>query len=499
MPNIYHPGEKIPELEAAIDGGVSMVMHTPDEVEAAKRVCAITTGSNAPLHAIYGMLNVSANAVEQLAMITAAVSDDAVSRLHWEKIETDVPAHDGQALAATLSFAHDLWKRQPSPSDLNVVLAVARPDSTDGGQLEIGKGKPALVFHRGSILAALASAPLRVAKFAVMMVPTGAVVPTQRAKNIVQNFRKKALLNPSVEPLERFATMNQGALQGKKAVIIFLHGLLSIDVGLFDPLLLRLREDLGNDCVFVGFPHNTLATIKANADELLSEINRVIRVNGPKIAFVCHSRGGLVARNAAAQLFEMDRAWIQKIRGCVTFGTPHRGCPLAEAPDAFLGAFMAIQAALGGGSFMSLADGIIYASSVKPLAGITDLRPTEANDSYLLKLQELEHRTAPAGALRALEILGVGGRASEQRGWLAVLARKLLADDENDLVVETESSMSRLVIAEENQCQTECDHFNYFKPAEMELAHIGKVVGFLAKSLGYEVPTRKAALAGGGR
>ena len=59
------------------------------------------------------------------------------------------------------------------------------------------------------------------------------------------------------------------------------------------------HQALDEDYLIVGWPHDTLTKIKANAEKLFEDIYSKIGYNGPPIVFVCHSRGGLVARKAA--------------------------------------------------------------------------------------------------------------------------------------------------------------------------------------------------------
>jgi pimeloyl-ACP methyl ester carboxylesterase len=479
MPSIHHSGERIPEFGAAIQGGIAMTMRRPAEMDYVQSLCEMSADSNSPMHAMYGMLD---SDVEQsrspwLRRGFRKISQEERSYLshHWREIADEkILFHDAVALGATLSFAREIWTHESE--DLNAVLAIARPDS-DGGELKIGRGKPALVLHRGSILASLASrSAISAVKFAVLLFPSSAVFPTQRAERIMEDFRAKALRGDGVEQLERIDAVQKGDLDDVGSVIIFVHGLLSIDVGLFDPLIRRLRTALGEDVVFLGFPHNTLTSIDTNGELLMREIERVAGMQGPRIALIGHSRGGLVARSAAARLFKRNASWQQKIAGCVTFGTPHEGCPLAEAPNDFLGTLIAIQAAQGGNGFFSLANALGYAHLEKSLDGIRDLRPADAKDSYLIKLRDLERASAPAKSERALEILAVGGKVKEYSGLLKSLARRMLAGHDSDLVVETRSSLSRFLPHRE---ETDCDHFNYFNDYGMNSDHIQKVIDFL--------------------
>jgi pimeloyl-ACP methyl ester carboxylesterase len=497
MPDIYRSGKKIPELGAAIKGGVAMVMHKPAEMEYPRSLCAMAAVSNSPMHTIYGMLDINGDAAGTAATMAKKELGETeggdYARMHWEQVDEKSLAHDAMALDATLSFAHELWSREEA--DLNAVLAVANPGTPDA-ELTIGAGKPALVMHRGSILATItARSVLSAAKYAVLLFPSSAVFPTQQANSIKNSFRLKARQAPGVEPLQSLEEIPSGGFSDRKAVIIFVHGLLSTDIGVFDPLIKLLRTSLGNDCAFVGFPHNTLTAIDTNGEALMRDIERAVGNNGPPICFVCHSRGGLVARSAAARLFAYREAWKQKIRGCVTFGTPHEGCPLAEAPNDFLGVLVAVQAAKGGNGFFSLVDALKFVASEKSFAGIRDLRPADAQDSYLIKLRDLERTTALPKAERLLDILAIGGTADTTNGWLASLARRTLKA-ESDLIVETSSSLSRFITRRE---RSNSDHFDYFTSSQMESAHFEKVTRFLAERLHFAQGDSERGTDEGGR
>src|SRR5439155_21126613 len=75
---------------------------------------------------------------------------------------------------------------------------------------------------------------------------------------------------------------------------------------------------------FVGWPHNTLTSISVNANRLTDALESTFLPHPPKILFVCHSRGGLVARDAIANLLalkERGPTWRQALVGLTTFGT----------------------------------------------------------------------------------------------------------------------------------------------------------------------------------
>lgn len=74
-------------------------------------------------------------------------------------------------------------------------------------------------------------------------------------------------------------------------------------------LIDRIENHSSLRSVYVlGWPHDTLAPVKVNAQHLAEMIERLLGASGLPIVFVCHSRGGLVARAAAVALLQPTRA-----------------------------------------------------------------------------------------------------------------------------------------------------------------------------------------------
>ena len=91
----------------------------------------------------------------------------------------------------------------------------------------------------------------------------------------------------------------------------------------------RLASDLGYTPVYLRY--NSGLHISENGRsvaELLEALVREWPVEVAQIALVGHSMGGLVARSAAHQASEDDRAWVHRVRHVVSLGTPHLGAPL---------------------------------------------------------------------------------------------------------------------------------------------------------------------------
>jgi pimeloyl-ACP methyl ester carboxylesterase len=161
------------------------------------------------------------------------------------------------------------------------------------------------------------------------------VARSKRRANIVHALRD----NAKGLRLPRLDSIKGPDLQNKTGVVIFLHGLMSTDAGTFDEFVKQLSAaPFAQPLVLVSWPHDTLASIDANAEDLSVLIEDTLGGSSLPVAFVCHSRGGLVARRTAVELMEIDKArWQPRLRGLITFGTPHDGAELAESGDELIG------------------------------------------------------------------------------------------------------------------------------------------------------------------
>ena len=191
------------------------------------------------------------------------------------------------------------------------------------------------------------------------------------------------------------------------------------------------------------------------------------------VVFVAHSRGGLVARQTAIELYKVDQSWKNHLRGCVTFGTPHKGAVLAESPDDLIGLFVMAAGTTGPRKVASLVDTLLYRSQTNRFPGIEDLRPRVRGGEFLESLENAET------AKRTLKIFAFGGKVQPLgvRGWIT---ERLLGVADHDLVVETTSSLPTFVPAA-NQRKLSCDHFGYFQDAQS--ASLQEAAKFIADAL----------------
>jgi hypothetical protein len=482
MPDVYTEGQQIPELGGVVRGGVTVVLHHPDEMEGLQALCLLAgRPPEEPLHAISQAL--TAPGLDLRLWTTWK------RRLlpYWGRENGDsLPASgtaidDWEALPFVLSLIHDIWAEQGEEvNQLCVTMSIPDPTENTDRVLELESEMSALVFHRGSIQATLKKAKetLKVTGYAVAIAVRYLLRPKLWAPDFVETLRRKAEQSQNVEQLGRLDQVSDvDQLRTKRGVIIFLHGLLSTDVGLFDSLIRRLKTgpDIRDHVAIIGWPHNTLAKIDENGLDLYDLITDVIGLGGPKVAFVCHSRGGLVARSVATKLYTNSMKWKDQLRGCVTFGTPHQGAGLAAYPHRFLGTFV-----VGGHTFQqnkslsSLVGTLLY-SERYGTQGIEDLRPPKEGGDFLTELSSQE-RKQEEGKLRALNIFAVGGAVSPRSNLFHIMSNYALATSQHDLIVETISSTPPVI---HPFYRPDCDHFSYFTEYYGHQEHLGRAVSFL--------------------
>jgi hypothetical protein len=280
--------------------------------------------------------------------------------------------------------------------------------------------------------------------------------------------------------LPHLESLHPGVFEHKSAAVIFLHGLMSIDVGTFDEFIKALeRRDRKGALLLATWPHDTLGDITLNAEELAEHIQRQIGNSHLPIAFVCHSRGGLVARRTVVELIQSNPTWRSRLRACVTFGTPHEGAGLAEKADELLGKLLLQMTVYQRAGSVPLVDALWTAREFGKLPGITDLRPRINGGRFLRDLAKDERQLSEGAGLTPVPIFAVGGN-TQGKGVAGWLTRRFFRGAPNDLIVELSSSTSPRL---REQAETTCDHFGYFSMDEMRKAHIASALLFLQKHL----------------
>jgi hypothetical protein len=208
----------------------------------------------------------------------------------------------------------------------------------------------------------------------------------------------------------------------REAAVVAVHGTMSCAV----PLAGLLSRHLHHAPVH-RFEHDTWLPLSVNAELL---VDRLVAAGTERLLLVGHSRGGLVARHAAAAL---EHAHGRRVE-VVTWGAPFRGTPLVGAAEvARSGASGLVSLLLDptglARPLLDQATRWIARGLTRELpAGITDMKPA-------------------AGALAALRLTGpvpttaVGGRAQALHDTWG-LATGFFEGVENDHVVETSSALA---------------------------------------------------------
>ena len=122
-------------------------------------------------------------------------------------------------------------------------------------------------------------------------------------------------------------------------VIVFIHGTVSCCL-----------QSLGDLCPkappiqIFRYEHDTFHRLKDNGDELAELITT--RLNAKRLLLVGHSRGGLVGR---ATMTALSRLHYQGEVHLLTFGTPHKGTPLANAANGLVNLLLRLGSHVAGG------------------------------------------------------------------------------------------------------------------------------------------------------
>jgi len=472
MPRVYQRRQHIPELKGEIRGGLAILAHDPMEVGALDQL--VEHSAALPGDPMENLYRVVANAGSSLDGWVDGVKVRSGDNPPMLREEADLRVW---ALRQSLKVAGDLWEAQPTSDrdQLALALIVPRP----GQSPRLDSGRPAFVLDFGSIRARVLTAGGRLREFGVALFP---VARSKRKAKLVEALRDSA----TGERLPRLETIREGDLAGKTGVVIFLHGLISTDVGTFDRFIDELRQDAALDpsTLHVSWPHDTLDSIGLNAEQLSEAIEQQLGASDLPIAFVCHSRGGLVARRTVVELLEIDRArWQPRLRGCVTFGTPHEGAELAESGDEMIGKLLLMKTAASQAGLVPLIDALYAVKGRKSLEGITDLRPRSNGGKFLRRLKRAEARLTKRAGAMPVRLYAVGGNASAT-GLTGMLSRRYFGGAANDLVVPCASATPA---AAETTAVAPCDHFGYFSAQEMRTPATAGAVAFLRTLLRADV------------
>ena len=496
MASIYRSERPIVDLNLVVRGAATILLSHPDEVAGLQALClAVGRNQERPTDRIFEALARAGDLID-LDRARERPSDVRVS--DWREVSArELAVSPVREIVAALGLAEAVWRRQDGDVPaLALTLSVSDPSFRPEPMIDMVGDNPGWLLYPGSIKTALFLRAFRGAGFVVGVFSRGVGVE-DRANHVIEALRTKQLERiPRVRSLGRVDQARSEELGGKCGVVLFLHGLLSTDLGTFDAAIDHLRAEgfREDEFLFVGWPHNTLTQIAFNSNDLCVEIRRLwepYRSASPRLAFVCHSRGGLLARHVAATLLREDYGrWSAIIKGCVTFGTPHIGTGLADAPDDLLALLIATGAWRGTGTLAALSDVLWIAKRNRTLEGVEDLRTMQGarNEAgrapFQRELLELERlRVGGRMPYRWLDVLTVGAKIDPSATWFYDMASRAMSGKANDVAVPLESSLPDSTRGFTSAPESSCDHFSYFTADEVMKTHYGEVADFLRRAL----------------
>lgn len=151
---------------------------------------------------------------------------------------------------------------------------------------------------------------------------------------------RKSKLAKEVPNIFNYPSPNYASSKGPELVVL-VHGTFSCAMRMLTAMDEQDLTPTNNNMMWVRYEHDTFLPVNDNAIELA----RLVRTklpdpNQPKVIFVCHSRGGIVAVEAVKRLIQPDDSVLPALPALpassfevATFGTPHAGTPIAAAAE----------------------------------------------------------------------------------------------------------------------------------------------------------------------
>lgn len=523
--NIYPSGTTIPGFEGVIRNGITLTVAQPEHIRILQTLITVANqSSTTPLSLLYHVLNLRQfidpdmiGPERFLSLVTLFAPSTDLSFPDWRETAYTEEMSDAEVLLLILSLAHEIWVKEEQPDSLHLALSLVDPSDPSHSVLQFEGQRSGLVLTRGSIASFVLEAIVSpesligssvkyvagVPRFAVSFFTKRGLGASTRADLIKEELRQRSL-DSEAWKLPRLDYLTREELEQKAGVIILLHGFMGTDAGTFDALI-RKWYDLSRsaslakplnvsplcawqcreeDYLIVGWPHDTFRSIEDNALELAELLETKLGVSQGRVAFVCHSRGGLVARKTAVQLIENKPAWAKRLVGCVTFGTPHEGTALAElATGRMVGHYLTLMRLRSPDCVIGINDLLTYQAQRKGFPGVEDLRPLGGGGEFLRNLKRQEQKQAPAGAVLSLDLFAIGGDTADA-SWPAGWVERVLGTPEHDLVIETKSSLPRF-LDEKNRRKTQSDHTSYFVGGGNQVYDWLAAIEYLEHKLGF--------------
>ncbi len=315
-------------------------------------------------------------------------------------------ADDAEDFRAALQIAYNIWHKQGQSSD-KIKLAIALSSKQ---KIKYVSTWPALALLPGSLKIKFtpcfsrstklfktiysllkASDPLVKAAYALkggLWLIAFVLEPNKSPETAIKQLVRDEATKGNISWTTLDENFDPKTITAKKGIIILLHGVFSTDVGTFEGFVDAWNDKLkdyvckSDDFAILGWPHDTLAGIDENAKELSGLVEK-LKVCELPIAFVCHSRGGLVARRTIVYL-KQQKYPIEKL-AWLSFGTPHKGSEFAECgPEEFAGILYMFTALfmIGEKSPIALFQVLRYYWGGGTFAGVENLRPPKNEYSF---------------------------------------------------------------------------------------------------------------------
>jgi pimeloyl-ACP methyl ester carboxylesterase len=249
---------------------------------------------------------------------------------------------------------------------------------------------------------------------------------------------------------QNLATLVAPSPAKAEKAVIFVHGTLSTSFA----TTVDLRSELeGSSADLFRFEHDTLMPVAYNARDLAHFVRQL---GCRDVLLISHSRGGLVATSAANFVRDED-GWTPEVW---TYGTPHRGTPLARTGygvSAVVHLVLLARAALStpAEELFKLALSIGGHSH----QGLEDMVPTSPFLTSMSRSAELWSRVSTfAGDAGQVQGLRVGSP------WLHGAARAILGNAPHDQVVAVDAAGPP---GGNPKGTFSTDRFSYFRDAQV--------------------------------
>jgi hypothetical protein len=494
MPNVYMTGAYIPELKGHVYGAVTVVCHVPADLELVFAVADLAPRPpSSPLGSLAqtlsapsiewrdwwlhwrgggGRLHPLAEPVKPTTnMVTAGIEEPESPLIEDSTIET---------FKQVLSTLYHIWTAQADDSlTLKCCISVAVASEDQSTLIEWKGSQPALAFGQGSLWASIGLTAWRARGFLAGLILGDGVDAASRRAGLVKKAREMAISKlrdanrQLAADLPDIRSLNQ--IPAGQDLCVLIHGLCSTDVGTFDQLeeliVIRSGKPGNANLAVVGFPHDSLtASIDTNAEELA---RKLVGLNARNLRFVCHSRGGLVARRTAAFLRQETKRpnWEPPpwIHSCVTFGTPHLGTSVASSPAELTACVMSLAHLSRSPSVAAVTDILCSVKAGSTWRSVSELRPIEDGYSCLQDLKKHEENVLFFDDALPLRVFGSSGLGNwRRRDWRMRFIERILGTADHDLLVPIASSVP--VLRQEHPGARVIDrtHFEYFSRLSWE-------------------------------